>query len=224
MPAQDNLFDAIQKGDEEEGLRLLGLTPDWIHCQKEQLSPILFALENHKPQIAQILRESQPELSIFEACALGDLPTVENLLDQTPELVNEYSAAGYQPLTIACHFGQAEIADFLIRNYANVNALSRNEEKIPPILSATNQQQDEIALMLLEAGADVNASDSRGYTPLHLAAENGQTVLVELYLEYGANPDAQLDDGRTPLDIAREVGNEEVIACLTGKWKESSAD
>jgi ankyrin repeat protein len=218
MSVQQAFFDSIINGDSEEIARLLDLHPDWINLKQDNYSPIMIALYNNKVQIAKMIWKRKPELNVFDACAIGDLETAKRLLDEKPELINEYSEDGYQPLNLAAYFGQSEIVDFLIRNYANVNAVSRNENRMAPIISAAARQHADIALMLLEAGADVNASENGGYTPLHIAAENGQVILVELFLEYGANPYAQMDDGRTPLDIARDAGHTEIIACFTGEW------
>ncbi len=44
---------------------------------------------------------------------------------------------------------------------------------------------------LLARGADVNARDYRGWTPLHLAARQGHAGMVELLLKHGADPDVQ---------------------------------
>ena len=42
---------------------------------------------------------------------------------------------------------------------------------------------------LVRFGGDVNVRDSRGRTPLHIAAENNNLAAVKDLLECGANPD-----------------------------------
>ena len=42
--------------------------------------------------------------------------------------------------------------------------------------------------MLIAAGADVNATQHGGYTPLHEAAQHGDVEMVELFLSAGADP------------------------------------
>jgi ankyrin repeat protein len=61
---------------------------------------------------------------------------------------------------------------------------------------------------------DVNARDGRGRTPLHAAAELGDSVLAAFFIALGAEVDAADDDGRTPLGIATENLDSEVAAVL----------
>ena len=52
-------------------------------------------------------------------------------------------------------------------------------------------------------GADKEASDDDGWTPLHFAALRGHLSVVQYLCEQGADKDARDNIGRTPLDLAR---------------------
>jgi ankyrin repeat protein len=67
----------------------------------------------------------------------------------------------------------------------------------------------EVVRMLLAAGANVNARDTKGNTPLLLCHRN--IKLAELLLQAGADPNARNDYGETPLQRA---GSEEMQRLL----------
>ena len=59
-----------------------------------------------------------------------------------------------------------------------------------------------MSALLLVAGAEVNARDAHGVTPLHQAAAINSIDILALLLEYDAGVDAQDDSGATPLHFA----------------------
>ena len=66
----------------------------------------------------------------------------------------------------------------------------------------------------MQAGADVNAAQQDGFTPLMGAAQNGHAELVSYLLRQGANPKARTADGRSAFTLAAEENHEEVLKLL----------
>lgn len=66
----------------------------------------------------------------------------------------------------------------------------------------------------LKHGADVNARDKYGSTPLHWATYYGHVEVVRLLLEWGADPTVRDKDGKSPLDVARERGQDDVARII----------
>ena len=68
--------------------------------------------------------------------------------------------------------------------------------------------------LLREAGADLEATDGYGLTPLHYAARRGDTKMVSLLVEAGVDVDAKTPDEETALYLAvrhRATGCVEVL-------------
>ena len=60
----------------------------------------------------------------------------------------------------------------------------------------------------------VNCTNSDGFTPLHLAANEGHAPLIEILIKFGAIVDGRTNNFRTPLHIACLRGNLGVIQAL----------
>lgn len=72
----------------------------------------------------------------------------------------------------------------------------------------------QVAEILLKHGADPSIGNSTGHTPLHNAAQNGQTFVIMLLVDYGANAHAVTAGGDTALDIAARFNRHEVVTFL----------
>jgi len=57
----------------------------------------------------------------------------------------------------------------------------------------------QIAIMLLENGADPDATDHFESTPLHRAAAKGNLKMVQILLQHNASVNIQDSEGNTPL-------------------------
>lgn len=123
------------------------------------------ATGRHK-ELCAYLRARGAEIhaaDIFSACAFGDSAAVRQFLDSDPGVVRARRGAGMGVPVSSVGF--------------------------TPLHEAAVRGEPEIAKLLLEHGADVNAlGGQHQITPLHAAAAGGHLETVKLLLEAGANP------------------------------------
>ncbi len=76
---------------------------------------------------------------------------------------------------------------------------------------------------LLAQGADVNAKDTYGVTPIDKAVSWGQKDIAELLLAKGADINAKTEDGGTLLHLAASGGHKDVVELLLAKGADVNA-
>jgi ankyrin repeat protein len=153
------------------------------------LSPILEALYRGDRAEAERLGEEVSELDVFEAAALGDEQTLRRLLEADEDLARAWSSDGFTALHYAAYFDGPETARLLIEHGADLEAPSSNQEfaqEARPLHSAVAAGRSDVALVLLEAGADPNARQHGGFTPLMGAEQSGDLDLAETLIRHGA--------------------------------------
>lgn len=109
--------------------------------------------------------------------------------------------------------GQLEEVRGLIADGADINQPS--ESGVSPLHVAVINNQDDIAEVLVLAGANVNVPDaSTGASPLHLSALYGRTKIATLLIRKGANVNANMKFNISPLLVAAQFNHPELIELL----------
>lgn len=205
----------IEENKIQEIYELLNKMPELADQQTSHgISPILLASYYRRPQMAAMIAGFATEVTVFEACALGQAEHMLDLITEKPELTNAYANDGFTPLGLAAYFGREDISRMLISRGANVNAPTNNGFNVFPIHSAVAAKHYNITRMLLEAGADVNVKQQAGFTPLHAAAQYGDIEILILLLEHDADVNIRMEGGKLPADLAEEKGYAEIAAIL----------
>ncbi len=89
---------------------------------------------------------------------------------------------------------------------------------------AAGSGDDKAVRFLLAGGADVNAPDRRGYTPLHRAARLTDSLkVISSLIEHGAVVNAQGNCGETPLHEAADAGRASVVRILLANGADLNA-
>jgi ankyrin repeat protein len=76
---------------------------------------------------------------------------------------------------------------------------------------------ESIVKLLLDTGADVEAKDGNGQTPLLWVAQGGNEAVVKLLLDAGADIEAKDSNDQTPLLRAAKNGHEAIVKLLLDK-------
>jgi len=82
------------------------------------------------------------------------------------------------------------------------------------LIFASDRDHNEIAKILIEAGANVNAQNNTGHTALLTATHRGNPELMKILIEAGANVNTQDNGGDTALMIAAFKSNGKIAKVL----------
>jgi ankyrin repeat protein len=118
------------------------------------------------------------------------------------------------PMLGAFKFGDVEVIRTLLELGAPVDFADGNQ--ITMLSRSVLNHELGLAKMLIDRGANVNATDKLGMTPLLWAASSdfGDPAMVELLLKAGAKADARNRDGRTALELARAYKHDYLVPVL----------
>ena len=153
----------------------------------------------------------------FSAIASDDVERMGTLLEQDAGLLG-VTHDSLHPLQYAAKHNSVAAISYLVSEGVNVNQPDADILRGKCALHfAVDAVEIEAAEALLHAGANPDAFDFRGRTPLLLAAMvwPPQTALISLLLRYGA--DARLPDqlsGSLPEEIAERGGHPEIAGLL----------
>ncbi|KJH47990.1 ankyrin repeat protein [Dictyocaulus viviparus] len=147
----------------------------------------------------------------------GCLPILKLSVLQDKMAADRPDMLGWTPLMIATSAGRVETVRYLL-SLPEVNVNHRNENHQTALHYASSKNRKEITHLLLEAGAEVNAADRYGATPLHRAASQGHDGIVNMLLSQPKiHIDAKDSEGNTPLFLACEEGREDTAIALARK-------
>ena len=211
-----------------------GSTFFWLTERTNPGSPLYYAARCGFQDVVELLVARDPTQSnvtggyyrtpFVAALGAGHFQTAKFLYDNGAHP----NVRGYReatPLHSAAYFGDLEMVQVLLEYKADVHA-RRVDGKTPLVFASEGFYQgvpntavsfSNVARVLLERGADVNAQDGHRSTALHSAARSarhGRVEAIHVLLEHGADVNAQMDNDTTPLHEAARDGTVEAIRAL----------
>ncbi len=118
--------------------------------------------------------------------------------------------------------GDRDTVRTLLKGGADVN--SAEGDGMTALHWAAQKDDVELAKMLLYAGANVRATTRLGaYTPLLMAAKNGNTAMIEALTAAGADANTPTTNGATPLMMAAASGQAAAVNALVAHGADVNA-
>ena len=142
---------------------------------------------------------------------LGD--TVSYTEEQLRSYLAEFTGSDEEQLAAAATQGDVQAVRYLIALGADLDGGGR--EGFSPFVAAAMLSHEEVAELLMEAGADVTTPDKSGVTPLmQVMSACPSSAFVQKMIDRGANVNAKAPNGVTALSLATAVNCTPVVATL----------
>lgn len=199
------LIIAASKGYIEIAQFLLDHNADFLIKNNKKEDALCWAAFNGNKEIIKLLvnKGQNPSEGLPPAFTANNAKMAATLLECGAD-PNSVIGTEYGNITMligAAFLGNVEMVEVLIDHGANVEDYYDTTALIVACQSG-GQKATDMANMLIAKGANIDARDIYGSTPLMYAAKSGNTVLTKLLLEKGAEVNAVNNDNETALYIA----------------------
>ncbi|XP_052567834.1 fibronectin type 3 and ankyrin repeat domains protein 1 isoform X3 [Peromyscus californicus insignis] len=148
------------------------------------------------------LKNGSGKDSLMLACYAGHLDVVKYLRRHGASW-DARDLGGCTALHWAADGGHCPVIDWMIKDGCEVDVVDTGSGWTPLMRVSAVTGSQNVASLLIEAGADVNMRDKDGKTPLMIAVLNNHEQLVQLLLDKGADASVKNEVmfiGRSPLE------------------------
>ncbi len=183
------------------------------------ITPLLYAVDMGNYDLAKLLIDRGADVNYLPpydppaiaGAIIHNRDTILKLLLESgadPDLKDKF---GYTPLAYAIYFGNYYAADLLLFYGANPDLRFNTWA---PLDLACYYDDTLLVNMLLYYGVNVNTSDSAGFTPLHICAQQDAGNSAGILLRNRANINAVNSEKVTPVSMAVYTRSNRVLDTL----------
>jgi len=190
---------------------------------KSGRTPLMIAAEKGHPEIVEYFVEKGADVNVSDdtgwtplmSAAITDhLNIVKYLIEQGKANIDAQDERKQTALMISVMYKHPEIAEYLVRNGANIN--EKTLSGLTSLTRAVDSESLDMVKFLIERGADITTISNEGETLLHFAAKNSHTDIAEYLINKGFDINAEKNDKSTPLYFAILKGNLNMVKFLVG--------
>ena len=183
------LMTAVRTGNETVVRRLLAAGADVNVAEPGRgQTALMWAVAQRHPDVVEALLAHQPDLHARSAVRNEVVKTSPE--PWNPDYIMDLPQGGYTPLLFAARVGDLASARLLVAAGADVNDTAPYGTSATVV--AAHSGHGELAMFLLEQGADPNAAGA-GYAALHAAILHKDSSLAGALIAYGADPNARVE-------------------------------
>lgn len=187
---------------------------DWKANTVDECNALDIAIHSGHVEIVELLFGHGAEIdskyssqnSLDLACAAGNLPMIEALLRCGADANGTLGRR--QPIFWTLEAGSTEALRLIVDAGASVDAADLLEDlegrNWTPLRKAAAEGLADAVELMVERGAEVNALDADGYTPLMLSLLYFHEDVAKKIIQLGGDIDIVANDGRTARDIIKE--------------------
>ena len=213
---------ACSRGNEDVALTLIAYGADIHEKDSDQHAPIhKAASEGHYSLLGKLVeyganihaKDKDEDTPLHLACVNGHTDIVLYLINNGCR-IDERSIDGNMPLHLACRWGKSDIVNILINHSAPIHA--ENAEGSTPLHAAlVDSISMEIAKQLVDCGANINAKNKSGVSPVELIED--EAVREELIICYN-----QVNNKISKKLFTDDIPVSETVAATVSKDDEST--
>ena len=228
--SNSELVEAVKKGDGDSVHSLLSQNVDVNTSQVNGTTALHWAVHHDDLKMAKLLIEAGANVNVANdygvtpfllACINGSSSMVRGLLQAGAD-PNTTRQTGESAIMTASRTGNLEAVKTLLAYEPDLNR-QENRRGQTALMWAIEQGHPQVAKLLIERGADVNARSKRGFTPLLFAAQQNDLDSVEALLAAGAKLDGLTPEWGSALVAAAARGHEDLAIFLLEKGADPNA-